>query len=269
MGSTATVEKQLGFRERESLAFHFLNLFSLCIACVLWEAHWHSSSAGSLSPVELAHSRRKSRHRCTGLSTLRWLQDGSQQCVWHPRVSVSLRPSWPCCASLRWRGAFLDLVLMFCHYGSGKVLSMMEKVPPPSEATTESAAPAYNLPPGYEDVTHPKPTSRASLPEGRQMPSRPRVSFTHSAPASAQSLPSPGFSQSAQGTTPKSTPSLPPTDTAFLPRSDHAPQPRELPSSGVRPGVQTSLPIFPPLGTNPQQQPGQPGPPRSGPVFRG
>lgn len=149
------------------------------------------------------------------------------------------------------------------------VLSMMEKVPPPSEATTESAAPAYNLPPGYEDVTQPKPTSRASLPEGRQMPSRPRVSFTHSAPASAQSLPSPGFSQSAQGTTPKSTPSLPPTDTAFLPRSDHAPQPRELPSSGVRPGVQTSLPIYPPLGTNPQQpqQPRQP--PRSGPVFRG
>ncbi|CAE7706196.1 unnamed protein product [Symbiodinium pilosum] len=156
------------------------------------------------------------------------------------------------------------------------VLCMMEKVPPPSEATTaETSAPAHNLPPGYTDIAHVRPESRASLTEGRPW----RVGFAFgSAPHSAHSLPSPGASAvSAPGTTPKSTPSLPAADAALIARSlDRGPQPREFLSESIRQGVQTSLPIFPPLASH-QQQPQQPqqrqqlqpGPPKSGPFFRG
>ncbi|CAE7256233.1 unnamed protein product [Symbiodinium natans] len=146
-----------------------------------------------------------------------------------------------------------------------QVLSMMEKVPAPSETPATEPAPAYNLPPGYEDVAQPRPESRASLAEGRPIPSRPegpRVAFAGSAPHSTRSLPSPGPCQSAQGATPQSTPSLPAADAAFLSRSqDHGPQPRELPSNRVH----TSLPIFPPLATNPQQP--QPQGPPQGPAY--
>jgi len=216
-----------------------------------WQVHYHSEGSEQLVMTM--------RTSTAFLGFSAYAPDG-RQLASAARISLNGGPQADTLAISASPGADALLALL-CILAV--VLSMMEKVPPPSEATmAETSTAAYSLPPGYADAG--KPDSQRSMPEpdiqlnpqaGRPTagaPLWPSARSTPDQPGSAQSLAPSAQSIRSQVQSqqmPFTVPSLPAVDTA-------------LPA---RPGTQIvrNLPIFPP-GSHPPQRLG---PSRSNPVL--